>query len=506
MHLRTLATLTLAATSLAAQQAPNSAPNSSSAPSTALTIYNDNFAVARTQIDLDLHPGRNEVTTTEVTSQLEPDSVILRDAASKQSLHILEQNYDAGVVSQEWLLQKYEGKTIDFQIAGPAVSEGKFIPGPTIPGRIIRAGGSSEDGTQSQPLIEINGQMQFQLPGTPLFPATTDGLLLKPTLRWQLNSEKAEKLTAELAYITGGFSWEATYNVVAPESTGAAEDKADLIGWVTIHNQSGTEFPAARIKLMAGDVAKIAPGNFKRPIAGRAYAMAQAVMVEPEVTQKAFDDFHLYDLNRTVSLRNGEIKQIQFIEASNVTVTRSYIYNGSHQNIQPYTNFSDNIVQQNNYGLDPGNTKVQIVQQIKNSEANHLGIPMPAGRIRLYRRDSDRQMEFTGESTIPHTPTEDTIKIVTGNAFDIKGSRRQTDFRINLNGHTLDESFEIKLTNQKTQPVTVNVVEPMYRGDNWDIQQHSSDFAKLDSHTIQFPISVPSKGESTLTYSVHYTW
>jgi len=499
MHLRTLLTFVLVSTSLAAQQTPGTP--------TALTIYNDNFAVARTQIDLDLHPGRNEVTTTEVTSQLEPDSVILRDAASKQSLHILEQNYDAGVVSQEWLLQKYEGKTINFQIAGPAVSEGKFIPGPTIPGKIIRAGGPSADGSQSQPLIEVNGQMQFQLPGTPLFPATTDGLLLKPTLRWQINSELTRKLTAELAYITGGFSWEATYNVVAPENTGAAEDKADLIGWVTIHNQSGTEFPAARIKLMAGDVAKITPGNFKLhgAIAG-AYTMSAMQLAEPAVTQKAFDDFHLYDLNRTVSLRNGEIKQIQFIEASNVTVTRSYIYNGSHQNIQPYTNFSDNIVQQNNYGLDPGNTKVQIVQQIKNSEANHLGIPMPAGRIRLYRRDSDNQMEFTGESTIPHTPTEDTIKIVTGNAFDIKGSRRQTEFHVDQRNHTLDETFEIKLTNQKTQPVTVNVVEPLYRGDNWEIQQHSSDFTRLDSHTIQFPIPVPSKGESTLTYTVHYTW
>jgi hypothetical protein len=501
MRLRCFLSLALASASLLAQQ-PSAGP-------TALTIYNQDFAVARTQIDLDLHPGSNEVTTTQVTSQLEPDSVVLRDAAGKSSFHILEQNYDAGVVDQQWLLQKYEGKTIDFQTGGSSMVDGKFVPGPTVPGKIIRAGAQADGYPQSQPLIEVNGQMQFQLPGTPLFPATTDGLLLKPTLRWQIGSEKDAKLSAELAYVTGGFSWEATYNIVAPESTGAgAEDKADVLGWVTIHNQSGSEFPQARIKLMAGDVAKIVPQNFNRAIKNRMYitGASQAVMVEPEVTQKAFDDFHLYDLNRTVSLRNGEIKQIQFIEATGVTLARSYLYDGASGNLQPYSNFAENINQQRNYGLDSANTKVQIVQQIKNSKANHLGIPLPAGRIRLYRRDSDGQMEFVGESSINHTPTEDTVKITTGSAFDIKGTRRQTDFRIDQGRNILDETFEIKLTNQKSQPVTVNVVEHLYRGDNWEIREKSADFAKLDSHTLQFPVQVPAKGEATLTYSVHYSW
>ena len=499
MQIRCFLPLALASASLLAQQP--------SAGSTALTIYNQDFAVARTQIDLDLHPGHNEVTTTQVTSQLEPDSVVLRDAAGKSSFHILEQNYDAGVVDQQWLLQKYEGKTIDFQTGGGSMVNGKFVPGPTVPGKIIRAGAQNDGSPQSQPLIEVGGEMQFQLPGTPLFPATTDGLLLKPTLRWQIGSEKDEKLSAELAYVTGGFSWEATYNIVAPEGAGAGtEDKADVIGWVTIHNQSGTEFPEARIKLMAGDVAKIVPQNFRRGLVSGAYAMADAIAVEPQVTQKAFDDFHLYDLNRTVSLRNGEIKQIQFIEANGVTVARSYTYDGARGNLQPYSNFAENINQQRNYGLDSANTKVQIVQQIKNSKANHLGIPLPAGRIRLYRRDSDGQMEFVGESTINHTPTEDTVKITTGSAFDIKGTRRQIDFHINQNGHNLDETFEIKLTNQKTQPVTVNILEHLYRGDNWEIQEKSSDFTKLDSHTLQFPVQVPAKGEATLTYSVRYSW
>jgi hypothetical protein len=208
----------------------------------ALTIYNQNFAVARTFLDLDLHAGMNEITTDRVTSRLEPDSVVLRDPSGKRIVQVVEQNYDSAIVSQEWLLQKYEGKTIDFQIFSPAGSR-------TVQGKIIRAGfnrpqeytfdGQMIGGQNAQPLIEVDGKMQFQLPGTPLFPATTDGMLLKPTLRWQINAPASDRFPAELAYITGGLSWESTYNVVAPDSTDVTGDeKADVLGWVTIRNQS----------------------------------------------------------------------------------------------------------------------------------------------------------------------------------------------------------------------------------------------------------------------------
>jgi len=475
----------------------------------ALTIYNQNFAVARTFLDLDLHAGINEITTDSVTSRLEPDSVVLRDPSGKRVVHVVEQNYDSAIVSQEWLLQKYEGKTIDFQIFGPA--------GPRIvQGKIIRAGynrppeytfdGQQLGGQNAQPLVEVDGKMQFQLPGTPLFPATTDGMLLKPTLRWQINSGSSDHFNAELAYITGGLSWESTYNVVAPDNTDVtADEKADVLGWVTIHNQSGTDFPEARIKLMAGDVAKIQGQqggyNGARMMQMEAKAMD---MAQPGVTQKAFDDFHLYDLNRTVALHDGETKQVQFIEAANVSMRRSYLYDGLAEQMQPI--YAGNVNQNQGYGLGGENTKVLIVEEIKNSEANHLGMPLPAGRVRLYRRDLDGQMEFVGESLINHTPAEDTVKIPTGSAFDVKGSRRQTDFHVDYNKHMLDETFEIKLTNQKQQTVNVAVIEHMYRGENWELTDKSSNFKKLDSHTLKFPITVAAKGEATLTYTVHYTW
>jgi hypothetical protein len=455
----------------------------------ALTIYNQDFAVARTSIDLDLHPGRNEITTTHVTSMLEPDSVVLRDAASKQLIHVLEQNYDAGVVNQQWLLEKYEGKTINFRIN----------PDQIVEGRIIRAGSA-----QGQPLIEVKGQMQFSLPGLPLFPSATDGLLLKPTLRWQIQSENAAHLKAELGYITGGLSWEATYNVVAPDSSDVTgNEKADFLGWVTIRNQSGSEFPQARIKLMAGDVAKI-----RQYYAGEMRMAKDALVMNsasfaPQVTQNAFDDFHLYDLNRTVTLRDGETKQVQFIDAADVAMHRSYEYDGTATPLQPL--YDGNVNQNRGYGLDE-NTKIAILEEIKNSESNHLGMPLPAGRVRIYRRDADGQMEFVGESMINHTPAEDTLKIPTGSAFDLKGSRRQTDFHVDYNKHILDESFEIRVTNQKQQAANVAVIEHMYRGVNWEITQKSSNFKKRDSKTLAFPIQVPAKGETTLTYTVQYTW
>ena len=226
--------------------------------------------------------------------------------------------------------------------------------------------------------------------------------------------------------------------------------------------------------------------------------------MQPGVTQKAFDDFHLYDLNRTVSLRDGETKQVQFVDAANVSMRRNYIYDGLAEQVQPI--YAGNVNQNQAYGLGGENTKVLIVEEIKNTETNHLGMPLPAGRVRLYRRDADGQVEFVGENLIGHTPAEEMVRVPIGSAFDVKGSRRQTDFHVEYNKRMLDETFEIKITNQKMQPVNVGVIEHMYRGDNWQITDKSARFNKKDSHTIEFPVKVPAKGEVVLTYAVHYTW
>jgi hypothetical protein len=461
---------------------------------TSLTIYNQDFAVVRTHVPLDLKSGPTEVTTTQVTRSLEPDSVVLRDPASKLSFTVAEQNYDAGVVNQESLLEKFEGKTIDFQ---PAPGSNGILP-PTVQGIILRSGRNGE-----QPLIQTGGHLQFLLPGTPLFPAATDGLLLKPTLRWQIYSPRPAKLDAELAYITHGMSWQSTYNVVAPETKDVGPtERGEVVGAITIHNNTGTEFADAGIKLMAGDVAKISEAQ----ASGRAYDRLQvmvkaAPMAAPQVTQQAFDDFHLYDLNRTVTLRDGETKQVEFLNASDVTMSRIYEYDGA--GFSPF--YAGNFNYQRGFNAG-GTTKVSVREEFKNSTANHLGIPMPAGRIRLYRRSASGQLEFVGETQIGHTATEETIKLAVGNAFDITGERKQIDFHTDTRAHTLDETYSIKLKNQKPSPATVSIVEHMNRGENWQLTAKSADYKKRDSNTIEIPIQIPSKGETTYTYTVHYTW
>jgi len=302
-------------------------------------------------------------------------------------------------------------------------------------------------------------------------------------------------------------SWQATYNVVAPESKDVTgPEHVDLFGWVTMQNNSGTDFPQARIELMAGDVAKI-QNMAPRGIQMRAQLMAMdTVSASSSVTQQAFDDFHLYDLNRTVSLASGETKQVEFIEANQVQMDRVYQYDGATQ--QP--GYNNNLCigchnDQPSFGTT-SNTKVSVRAEIKNSTANHLGMPLPAGRIRLYRRDTGGQMEFIGEGTITHTPAEETVKVPIGSAFDVTGERKQTDFHTNQNSHTTDETYEITVKNQKTTPVNVAVVEHMNRAQNWQIAGQSTNFVKKDSTTVEFPIAVAASGETKVTYTAHYTW
>src|SRR5215472_3327381 len=222
----------------------------------ALTIYNQNFAVVRDSVPLDLKSGVNEVRYTDATAQVDPDSVILRDPTGRHSLQILEQNYRNDPVTQELLLSLFEGKTIDFERIrmkdNTQVSE-------IVPGKIIRSG-YVPGGTPVQSIVEVNGKLQFSLPGQPLFPDLGDDTVLKPTLNWLLQSDKSGKFEAEVGYITEGFTWESDYNLVSPEKG----NLVDLIGWVTLNNNSGKTFRDARIKLMTGDVNRIQPQVYTR--------------------------------------------------------------------------------------------------------------------------------------------------------------------------------------------------------------------------------------------------
>jgi len=482
------------------------------APQPSLTVYNENFAVVRQELPLDLKSGENSVNVNDITMHLEPDSVILRDPTGKHAVQVLEQNYRADPVSESLLLSLYEGKTLDFEVGTPQgikIVKGKVIRSGYTPHNYFAMNRYGQEYYQGQmavaaeqPIIEVNGQLRFSVPGTPVFPSLTDDTILKPRLEWSLATDKAGKFPAEFSYVTSGMSWQADYNIVAPEKG----DLVDIVGWVTMDNQTGKTFENARIKLMAGDVNKIQPGHqFDRlQVYGR--AMAGAMTVSPPVTEKTFDEYHLYTLERTTTLRDRETKQVEFIRAAGVGTKQIYIYDGVKIDANRYNGWNwDNFRNDQSYGTE-SNPKVWIMREFRNSQTNHLGMPLPKGRVRFYRRNDDGQIEFTGENVIDHTPRDETVRVYTGSAFDLTGERRRTNYLMDSGKNTATESFEIKVRNHKKEPVDVRVVEHLYRALAWDIASSSVDYKKTDAHTIEFPVTMAADGEKTITYTAHYTW
>src|SRR5215475_11332460 len=261
---------------------------------------------------------------------------------------------------------------------------------------------------------------------------------MKPSFDWLVHSSKTGAVNAELSYVTGGMQWQADYNVVAQPHG----DVLDLVGWVTMDNQSGKSFEQAHIKLMAGELSKIQPAEY--PLSRDAVMNAKAAEAGvAQVQEKSFDEYHLYTLPRAVSLHDRETKQVEFIRASAVQSQRVYVYDGAKIDPNRYAYYNyEQIRNDRSYGTE-SNPSVWVMQEIRNTKTNNMGMPLPKGRVRFYRRDDDGQLEFTGENMIRHTPSDETLRIFTGDAFDIVGERRQTDYRVDVNQHWIDESFEI---------------------------------------------------------------
>jgi hypothetical protein len=482
---------------------------------TQLTVYNDNFAAVKETRKLALSRGENEIRVTDITAHLEPESVIVRALRQADSVRILEQNYESDPLSQGLLLRKSEGKLLDFEITLPQTGEKRIIQG-----RILRSGyvphtsafqrygnqyayrqvayGNPQGG--GEPIVEVDGKIQFGLPGKPIFDALDPQAFLKPTLLWRLWSEQAGEREVEFSYLTGGMRWEANYNAIAPE-TG---DSFDIIGWVTLENMSGKDFENANLKLMAGDVARVAP-QMRDESRFASAGVGGGVMGGPAVTERSFEEYHLYTLERPTTVLDREVKQVEFVRAAKVPAKRVYVYDGfqpdpRYQGWNYYT-----IRNQPDYGT-VSNEKVWVMLEFENSQASNLGMPLPKGKVKLYRRDTDGRNEFIGEDDIDHTPKDETVRLYTGNAFDVVGERRQTNFQRDSNDHWLDESFEIKLRNHKEEAVQVRVVEHMYRWIQWEVTASSAEPLKTDARTIEFRPTIPPGGEVTITYKVHYTW
>jgi hypothetical protein len=451
------------------------------------------YGVVRENRAIDLQKGETDVRFTDVATGIDPTTVSFESLDPKLPAAVLEQNYEYDLVSADKLLGKYVGKGINIIRQTPGVTGSETITGTLLsfdPSTLVVQGehGDIRVLSRGSDIQSIN------------LASSDASLITKPTLVWKIQSDSAGKPLAQVTYQTDGLTWRADYNV----SVNTDDTAADIGAWVTILNQSGAGYPDSKLKLVAGDVQRIKPAQ---PFYGgmRLRQAAAAEMQVPQFAEKSFFEYHLYTLDRTTSLSNNSTKQIElFSPKLDVPITKEYVYYGLPEQFR-FINY-DNPNMDQNLGVD-SNKKVDVYLQLTNSEKNGLGIPLPAGRIRVYKTDeADGSKEFIGEDVIQHTPKDENVMMKLGSAFDIVGERKQTAFNVNYNGHELTESFEIKLRNHKKEPVHVIVKENLFRWVNWDITQSSDKWEKQDYRTIHIPVDVPVDGEKTVTYTVKYTW
>lgn len=453
------------------------------------------YGVVRENWPIDLKKGINSVRFTGVATEIDPTTVSFQSLTAPESATVLEQNYEYDLVSANKLLQKYIDKQV--QVTRQTSATG---PAETISGDLL-----SFDNTNLV-LRDSAGKVQVLTRGPnieSLQLAKADAsLITKPTLLWKIHSTQSGQQLAQVTYQTDDLTWRADYNVTVNADSSAA----DIGAWVTVLNESGAAYPDAKLKLVAGDVRRI-----KRPQQQQFYysqAAARSLSSAESATgfsQKSFFEYHLYTLGRTTSLADNSTKQIAlFPPKYNIGVKKTYVYYGVSENLR-YT-IPASPEQDRNFGLI-SNKKVDVYLKMQNSKKNGLGIPLPAGKIRVYKRDpADGAREFIGEDVIDHTPKDEQVLIKLGSAFDIVGERRQTAFKANYNGNEMTESFEIKVRNHKKLPVHVIIKENLYRWVNWQITACSDKWTKQDYRTIHIPVDVPVNGEKVVTYTVKYTW
>jgi hypothetical protein len=299
----------------------------------------------------------------------------------------------------------------------------------------------------------------------------------------------------EVTYQTEGLNWRADYNAVLnPDDT-----RLDLGGWVTLDNRSGATYKEARLKLIAGDVRRI---RKPRPMPGRGRVMAMEQAAAPPFEEKAFFEYHLYTLQRPTTVAQNQTKQIELLKASQVPVRKIFLYQGGagyrfHGGLQTHAA----------YGAEESSKKVHVIIEFINSKENNMGMALPKGKVRLYKVDAaDAALEFIGEDEVDHTPKDERIKLHIGDAFDVVGERKRTDFHVDTGRKTMKESFEIRVRNHKDDAVEVLVKEVLYRWSNWEITQASHHYDKYEAQTIHFPVQVAEDGEEVISYTVRYTW
>lgn len=472
-HLLACCTLTALATSSFAVEADEVRSTLQDQKDVAVTIYNDNLALIKDQRKINLKNGLNSVALRDVSAQIRPETALLRSLTSAGSLSVLEQNFDFDLLTPQKLLEKYVGKSVGITRMNPATGVET-----TEQAQVL----SANNGV----VLKIGDRIETGIPGRIVYSDVPANLRDRPTLVVQLQNKGATEQNVELSYLTGGLGWKADY--VA--ELNANEDKLDLSGWVTLTNTSGTSYRNAKLQLVAGDVNRV---HEQRPSAlGVMRPKSMAAAEAAPMAEESLLEYHLYTLERPTTIAESQTKQVALLSASGVPAHKELVLRGA------------DYYYQSSYGDLGQKMKIGVFIEFDNKESARLGMPLPKGILRVYKKDNSGNAQFVGEDSIDHTPKNETVRLKLGDAFDVTADKKQTDFKKLPNpakGNSLFESaYEIVLKNAKKERVTVTVQEPIPA--DWKILKSSHTAEKASSNAAVWHIDIPAEGKTTLTYRV----
>ena len=435
-----------------------------------ITIYNSNIGLVRETRKITLPVGTVSLRFADVTAQIKPETVHLASLTAADSLRILEQNYQYDLLNPGKLLDKYVGKEVTLVMR--RFRDNTEILEPVLATLLSNNGGQ---------VWRINGQIVINPTNIveTRFPDLPRNLVASPTLVWDLENRGAAAQTIEASYLTAGMNWVADYVLVVNND----DTKGDLQGWVTLTNTSGATFEDARLQLVAGNVNRV------QEMAPRGGFANKAMDSVSQFEEQGFFEYHLYTLQRPTTIREQETKQVSLLEASDFVLSKAFELNGQRY----YYNAGYN---------NPGQAikeKVGVYVQFRNAQQNKLGMPLPAGTVRLYKKDDKGGQQFIGEDRIDHTPKDEDVRVKVGDAFDIVAERKQTDYKV-LAPNLYEYGYEIKIRNHKDVPVTVIVNEPI--GGDWEILSSTFEAEKTAAFAARFKVPVAKDGEARLAYRV----
>ena len=433
-----------------------------------ITVYNQNFGLVREIRRIAVGSGEVELEYGDVASAIQTETVHIRSLASP--FRVLEQNYQYDLLSPQKLLEKYVGRTVTVYRHNPETEREDAIEAEVL---------SVHNGT----ILRIGDEITFNVPGRIAFPEVPDNLIAEPTLLWLVDSG-AEQQRLEVSYLTGNLNWKADYVMVLGEN----DDRGALTGWVTLTNNSGAGYENAELKLVAGDVQRVSRDEMFRLAAPAGQA---AAMEDRAFSEQAFFEYHMYTLGRPATVLNNEQKQVTLLEAPSFGVKKKMIFYGAAHYYR------------GQYGAVVSNQKVGVYLDFDNAERNGLGMPLPAGIVRVYKQDPSGAQQFIGEDRIDHTPRDERVRIKMGEAFDVVGDRRQMNYSV-ISSCVSESEWAVELRNHKDDAVRVDVVEPI--GGDWTVLRSSHPVQKIDAHTFMFDVPVAARGATKVTYLVRVRW